>query len=369
MKPKLIGKCAAAIVVLAIVVTMSLAYWTSTNDCEHYTPPRGDLMKAVKYCDYGPPDVLKVEEIEKPTPTDTQLLVKVRAASINAADGHMLRGQLLGRLIFGLRKPKVTRFGSDFSGVVEAVGKNVTQFKAGDDVFGARRGAVAEYVTVAAGGSVVAKPANVSFQQAAAVPIAAITALQGLRDSGKLQAGQKVLVNGASGGVGTFAVQIAKALGAQVTAVCSTRNLEMVRALGADHVVDYTKNNFTESNASYDVIYDLAGNYSFSERRRVLTPNGICVMTGIGGSGWDRDRWRNLAGELNSYVRSRFGKQKFVMFVAKLNREDLAILRDLMQKKKVKPVIDREYRLSETAEALRYLEEGHARGKVVINIE
>ncbi len=236
-------------------------------------------MKAIVHCEYGGPEVLKLEELEKPVPNDNQLLVKVHAASINPLD-LTIRGPLLLRPLFGLRKPKDTRLGVDYAGTVEAVGKNVTQFKPGDEVFGGKNGALAEYVCVLADRAVVLKPKNMTFEQAASVPVAAITALQGLRDKGKIQAGQKVLINGASGGVGTFAVQIAKSFGTEVTGVCSTRNLDMVRSIGADHVIDYTKEDFTKSEQRYDLIYDLVGNHSFSERRRVLTPNGICVMAG-----------------------------------------------------------------------------------------
>jgi NADPH:quinone reductase-like Zn-dependent oxidoreductase len=268
-----------------------------------------------------------------------------------------------------MRKPKDTRSGVDYSGVVEAVGKNVTQFKPGDEVFGGKNGALAEHVCVLADRSVVLKPANMTFEQAAAVPVAAITALQGLRDKGKMQAGQKVLINGASGGVGTFAVQIAKSFGTQVTGVCSTRNVDLVRSIGADHVIDYTKEDFTKTDQRYDLIFDLVGNHSFSERRRILNPNGICVMAGIGGAGWHDGFATRLFGELNAYVRSRFVSQKFITYIAEFNKKDMMILADLMQSGKMMPVIDRSYKLNQTADALRYLEQGHARGKVVITVE
>ena len=208
-----------------------------------------------------------------------------------------------------------------------------------------------------------------TFEQAAAVPVAGITALQGLRDKGKIQAGQKVLVNGASGGVGTFAVQIAKSFGTEVTGVCSTRNVDLVRSIGADHVIDYTKEDFTKTDQRYDLIFDLVGNHSFSERRRILNPNGICVMAGIGGAGWHDGFAGRLAGELNAYVRSRFASQKFIAYIAQFNKQDMTFLADLMQSGKITPVIDRIYKLSQTADALRYLEQGHARGKVVITLE
>jgi len=325
-------------------------------------------MKAITHCEYGGPEVLKVEEIEKPVPNDNQVLVKVRANSVNPLD-LTIRGPLLLRPLFGLRKPKDTRLGVDYSGTVEAVGKNVTNFKPGDEVFGGKNGAIAEYVCVLADRAVVLKPANMTFEQAAAVPVAAITALQGLRDKGKIQSGQKVLINGASGGVGTFAVQIAKSFGTEVTGVCSTHNVDLVRKTGADHVIDYTKEDFTNSAQRYDLIFDLIGNHSFSERRRVLNPNGICVMAGVGGAGWHDGMGMRLAGELNAYVRSRFVREKFVAYIAVFNKADMTILADLMQAGKITPVIDRTYKLNETADALRYLEQGHARGKVVIKLE
>jgi len=257
----------------------------------------------------------------------------------------------------------------DYAGTVETVGKNVTNFKPGDEVFGGKTGAFAEYVCVLADRAVVLKPANRTFEQAASVPVAAITALQGLRDKGKIQPGQKVLINGASGGVGTFAVQIAKSFGTEVTGVCSTRNVDLVRSIGADHVIDYTKEDFTNGAQRYDLIFDLIGNHSFSERRRILNPNGICVMAGVGGAGWHDDFAKRLAGELNAYVASRFVSQKFIAYIAEFNKKDMMVLADLMQSGKVTPVIDKTYKLNETPDALRYLEQGHARGKVVINLE
>jgi len=273
------------------------------------------------------------------------------------------------RPLFGLRKPKETRLGVDYAGVVEAIGKNVTNFSGGDEVFGGKTGAFAEYICVLADRAVVLKPANITFEQAAAVPVAAITALQGLRDKGRIRAGQKVLINGASGGVGTFAVQIAKSFGTEVTGVCSTRNVDLVRSIGADHVIDYTKEDFTKSEQRYDLIYDLVGNHSFSERRGILNPNGICVMAGLGGAGWHEGFASRLLGELNGYLRSRFTSQKFIAYIAQFNKADMSILADLMQSGKVRPVIDRTFKFSETADALRYLETGHARGKVVVAVQ
>lgn len=358
-------------VVLALLVLVSvwlfIAYWRSTNECDQQAGAPGNPMKAVRNCEYGSPDVLQIDAVEKPVPDDDQILVKVRANSINAADGHGLRGGYLPRLFGGLRRPKETRFGIDYAGTVEAIGRNVTQFKPGDEVFGGRNGSMAEYVCARADRGVVLKPSNISFEQAAAVPVAAITALQGLRDKGKIQAGQKVLINGASGGVGTFAVQVAKAFGAEVTGVCSTRNLEMVRSIGADHVIDYTKENFTEGAQRFDVIYDLVGNHSFSDRRRVLQPNGICVLAGVGGSGSnDGQMGRRLLGILRALAAAPFVSQEFVFYIAQINKPDLEFLSDLMESGKVTPVIDRQYKVSEAREALRYLEQGRVRGKVVL---
>ncbi|HWX15344.1 MAG TPA: NAD(P)-dependent alcohol dehydrogenase [Chthoniobacterales bacterium] len=345
-----------------------IAYWRSTNECDRNTGAPANPMKAIVHCEYGSPDVLTLEDVEKPVPNDNQLLVKVRAASVNPLD-LTIRGPWLIRPILGMRKPKDTRLGVDYAGTVEAVGKNVTQFKPGDEVFGGRDGALAEYVCGLADRAVALKPANMTFEQSASVPVAAITALQGLRDKGKIQAGQKVLINGASGGVGTFAVQIAKAFGTEVTGVCSARNVDLVRSIGADHVIDYTKEDFTKTDQRYDLIFDLVGNHSFSERRRILNANGICVMAGLGGAGWHDGMAMRLAGELNAYVRSRFVSQKFIAYIAQFNRQDMMVLADLLQSGKMTPVIDKTYKLSETADALRYLEQGHARGKVVVTVE
>src|SRR5216117_319451 len=357
------------VLLIVALLFMFVAYWRSTNDCGRTAAPTNP-MKAIVYCDYGLTN-LKLENVEKPTPNDDQILVRVRAASVNPYDWHFIEGTpyIMRAMGVGLRKPKDTRLGVDFAGTVEAVGKNVTQFKPGDDVFGGRGGAFAEYVCHRANRAVALKPASLTFEQAASVNIAGITALQALRDKGQIQPGQKVLINGASGGVGTFAVQIAKSFDADVTGVCSTRNLDMVRSLGADHVIDYTKEDFTKGDQRYDLIFDLVGNHSFSERRNVLNPNGICVMAGIGGAGWHDGIGTRLAGELNAYVRSRFVSQKFISYIAQFNKKDMTILADLMQSGKVTPVIDRTYKLSDVPEALRYLEQGHARGKVVIAVE
>src|SRR5436853_5296003 len=283
MKIKRILKWSALAILLILFASFEFAYWTSTNDCDQKTGAPTHPMKAIRYCEYGPPDsVLKLEQVERPVPNENQILVRVRAVSLRFYDGGMLEGGI-GRLIFGLRKPKNTTPGSDFAGTVEAVGKNVTNLKAGDEVFGVRAGALAEYICVRLNGAIVSKPANVTFEQAASIPTA-LVALQGLRDTAHLKAGQKVLINGASGGVGTFAVQIAKAMGAEVTGVCSTHNVDLVKSLGADHVIDYTKEDFTKGNQRYDVIYDLINNHSFADRLRVLYPRDHCVLVGVGGT-------------------------------------------------------------------------------------
>jgi NADPH:quinone reductase-like Zn-dependent oxidoreductase len=350
------------------IILLFIAYWRSTNDCDRLSAAQGNTMKAIVYCDYGLTN-LKLEDIEKPVPNDDQVLVRVRAASVNPYDWHFIEGTpKIMRLGVGLRKPKDTRLGVDYAGTVEAVGKNVTQFKPGDEVFGGRGGAFAEYVCPRADRAVAIKPANITFEQAASVNIAGITALQALRDKGKVQPGQKVLINGASGGVGTFAVQIAKSFGADVTGVCSTRNVDMVRSLGADHVVDYTKEDFAKSGQRYDVILDNVPNHSLSECRGVLTPKGKYVM--IGGGGPNDGRWVGPFGRvIATMVLSPFVSQEMGMMMAEMKQKDLTILGDLMQSGKVTPVIDRRYKLSEVPAAIRYLEEGHARGKVVITLE
>jgi NADPH:quinone reductase-like Zn-dependent oxidoreductase len=369
MKIKRILKWSLVAILLALIVWFQIAYWTSTNDCGRTSTPRNP-MKAIVYCDYGLTN-LKLEDVEKPTPNDDQILVKVRAASVNPYDWHFVEGtpKIMRMMGVGLRKPKDTRLGVDFAGTVEAVGKNVTQFKPGDDVFGGKGGAFAEYVCRRAEGAVALKPANITFEQAASVNIAGITALQGLRDKGKVQPGQKVLINGASGGVGTFAVQIAKSYGAEVTGVCSTRNLDLVRSLGADHVIDYTKEDFAKSEQRYDVILDNVGvGHSLSEFRRILTPKGKYVLIGGGGAN-EQGFLGGLARALKALVFSKFVNQEMGMMMADANHKDLTVLADMMQSGKVKPVIDRTYNLSEVPQAIRYLEEGHARGKVVITLE
>jgi NADPH:quinone reductase-like Zn-dependent oxidoreductase len=372
MKLKRILKWTAATILLALILAFLvgfIAYWRSTNDCDRNTGTQANPMKAIVYCEYGSPDVLKFEDVEKPVPNDDQVLIKVRAASLNAFDAYVIRDTWLGRLIFGLRKPKDKRLGQDIAGQVEAVGKNVTQFKPGDEVFGISRGALAEYACTFER-ALASKPPNVSFEQAASLPLAGLTALQGMRE-GKIQPGQKVLINGATGGVGTFAVQIAKSLGADVTAVCSTRNADLVRSIGADHVIDYTKEDFTKSDQRYDVIFDNVCNHSFAERRRVLYPKGICVLAGMGGAGVKgSEAIGRIAGNIfTARALSSFTDQKFAQYRTKSSKQDLIMLGDLIQAGKITPVIDRTYKLSDAADALRYLDEGHARGKVIITVE
>jgi NADPH:quinone reductase-like Zn-dependent oxidoreductase len=326
---------------------------------------RATTMKAIVRDKYGPPDGVEFQEVEKPELTDDGLLVRVRAASVNRVDWYDVTGTpWIARPMTGLRGPKSRFTGRDFAGTVAAVGKDVTDLRPGDEVFGGKKGggSFAEYVGVPA--DVARKPAGMTFEEAAAVPVAALTALQGLRDHGQLQPGQEVLVNGASGGVGTFAVQIAKALGAEVTGVCSTRNVEQARSLGADHVIDYTGEDFTRTGQRYDLILDIAGSKSWSQCRRVLNPNAILVIVGAEGS--------RLMGPLGHIANMRLGalrgSQKAVFFVANFNEPDLAVLSDLLETGEVKPVVERRYELVEVADALRYMGEGHARGKIVIGV-
>ena len=322
-------------------------------------------MKAIVRDRYGSPDVLELKDVKKPEIDDDGVLVRVRAASINAFDWHMMRGSpYLVRMMSGLRKPKSTAMGRDLAGHVEAVGKNVTEFRPGDEVFGSGVGALAEYVRGMAQ-NFAPKPAGLTFEQAAAISMAGSTALQGLRDAGQIRPGQQVLINGASGGVGTFAVQIAKAFGAHVTAVCSTRNMDQARSLGADALIDYTREDFTRSGQRYDLILDVAASGSESSRRRVLEPSGILVGVGAADGGRTAPI---VIGLIGTAVLSRFRKQKTPFFIAKSSKDDLLVLKELIEAGKVRPVIDRRYPLNETAEAMRYLEAGHARAKVVITV-
>ena len=366
---KLRYKITGGILIFLIVTISSLALVLShSSACEPAPSVAGnaELMKAIVYRCYGSPDVLEYADVGKPTPADDEVLVKVHAASVNPLDWHYMRGSpYIMRLGTGIGAPDDMRIGVDFAGTVEAVGGNVTRFKPGDEVFGGTGGAFAEYATVREDRALALKPANVTFEQAASVPIAAITALQALRDKGKLEPGQKVLINGASGGVGTFAVQIAKSLGAEVTGVCSTRNVEMVRSIGADHVFDYKKEDYTESGERYDLIIDMISNHSLLANRRVLKPEGTLVIVGGAKGDWLGPLMRPI----NAMMLSPFVGQDMGMMLARMDRDDLAILGELMAAGKVTPVIDRRYPLSEVAAAMEYSEEGHARGKIVIDLE
>ena len=372
MKLKRVLKWSVRAIVLVLVLAFLvgfIAYWRSTNECDRNTGVPTNPMKAIRFCEYGSPDVVKLDDVEKPVPNDDQVLLKVRAASLNALDAYLIRDSWIGRLMFGLRKPRDTRLGRDVAGEVEAVGKNITQFKPGDEVFGICRGSLAEYAVTPARALVI-KPPGVTFEQAASLPLAGLTALQGLRE-GKIQPGQKVLINGATGGVGTFAVQIAKWLGAEVTAVCSTRNVDLVRSIGADHVIDYTKEDFTKSDQRYDVIFDNVANHSFAERRRVLNPKGICVLAGMGGAGIKTgEALGRIVGNLFiARGLSSFTNQKFAQYMTKVSKEDLIMLGDLAQTGKITPVIERTCKLSDAPGAFRIFDQGHARGKIVITVE
>lgn len=325
-------------------------------------------MKSVVYQKYGSAEVLKEVEIEIPTITDNQVLIKVHAVSINPYDWHFMRGTpYLMRLMAGLLKPKNRSFGVDMSGVVEAVGKDVSEFKIGDEVFGESSGALSEFAVISKDHLAI-KPARLSFEQAAAVPMVGFTALQGLRDKGLIQAGQRVLVVGASGGVGTFAVQIAKSFGAEVTGVCSTVNVEMVKSIGADHVIDYTREKFSESAEKFDIVIQTAGNYSLSQLRKTLTSDGVLVLAGDSSGTKATFGFGIIFGILKPLLISRFTKQRIPFFIAHRSKADLLVLKGLIEAGKLTPVIDRSYPMSEIADAVRYLETGHARGKVVITL-
>ena len=327
---------------------------------------RTTTMKAIVRDRYGPPDVLTLREVPRPELTDDRVLIRVHAASVNRADWYLLNGKpwFARPMMGGLRKPKSGLLGTDFAGTVEAVGKDVTDFRPGDEVFGGRDGSFAEYVC-ALPRAIAHKPANVTFEEAAAVPIAGLTALQGVRTHGRVQPGQKVLVNGASGGVGTFAVQIAKAVGADVTAVCSTRNVEMARTLGADHVIDYSREDFTRSGRRYDVMLDVAGSKSWSDCKRVLEPHAIVLAIGAPMGGGPLGPLSHI---LKLRLASVSSSQKAVFFVAKFNKEDMEELGRLLESGEISPVIERRYELADTADALRYMGEGHAQAKVVITV-
>jgi NADPH:quinone reductase-like Zn-dependent oxidoreductase len=329
-------------------------------------PTREKTIKGFTRETYGPADALQLREIEGPVIEDDAVLVRVRAVAVNPFDWHMLTGvPYIVRIAVGLREPKTGSLGVDFAGTVEAVGKDVTEFEPGDEVYGGRRGAFAGYVSVAAAGAVAPKPANLTFEQAAAVPMAGITALQGLRDKGGIQPGNKVLINGASGGVGTFAIQIAKAFGAEVTGVCSPHNVDNAASLGADHVIDYTNEDFTATGRRYDLILDVAFNRSWAEYRRVLAAEGVLV--GVGGP--KTNRWVGSMGKrLRVGLAARFGSRKAPFFLADLNKEDLLVLKRLIEDGQVAPFVERQYELAELPDALDYVAQGHARGKIVVTM-
>lgn len=369
MKMRRVLGWTALAIPLTLFVVLFVAYWMSDNVCAYGETSPGNPAQAIVYCDYGTADVLELVNVQKPVPADDEILVRVRAAAVNPLDWHYMRGTpYVMRLSSGLRKPEITRLGVDFAGTVEAVGRNVTRFAPGDDVFGGKTGAFAEYITVREDRAVVRKPPGVTFEQAASVPIAAITALQALRDAGGVRPGQTVLVNGASGGVGTFAVQLAKVFGARVTGVCSTRNLGLVQSIGADQVVDYTKEDFTERAERYDLVLDLVGNRSLSDLRRVMKPEGKTIL--VGGGGPDNGSWVGpLILPLKAVIYNPFVSEEFVPFLAELNQEDLAFVGDLIADGQVTPVIVRRFSLEEVPDAIRHVEEGHARGKVIVTIE
>ena len=356
-----------SLIVLAVLITVLGLVLSHTEDCSpapELAAGTESMQAAVHRC-YGSPDVIEIALIEKPLPKDDEVLVRIHAASVNPLDWHYLRGApYVMRLMSGLGKPDNIRMGVDYSGTVEAIGANVTTFKPGDEVFGGRDGAFAQYVTVGADRAIALKPADMSFEQAASVGIAGITALQALRDKGKLQSGQRVLINGASGGVGTFAVQIAKSFGAEVTAVCSTRNVELVQSIGADHVFDYKKEDYTDSGEQYDLIIDNVGNHGLLANRGVLTEDGKLVMIGGAKGNWIAP----LKGPLKALMLSPFVNQELLLILAEFNQGDLNVLGDLMQSGAMTPVIDRTYSLYELPEAIAYSEEGHAQGKIIVSV-
>jgi NADPH:quinone reductase-like Zn-dependent oxidoreductase len=366
---RILGRVLAGIVGVIVLALGVLALVLSHNSpCPTAAglPEGPERMQAVVYRCYGSPQVVKLERTAKPVPKDNQVLVRVRAASVNPYDWHFMRGApYFMRLAVGVGAPKDSRLGVDFAGTIEALGKNVHRFKVGDEVFGGAEGAFGQYVTVREAGAITAKPAGVSFDEAAATPIAAITALEGLRDLAHVRPGQRVLINGASGGVGTYAVQIAKAYGAQVTGVCSTRNLEMVRAIGADHVIDYTRDDFTRAPQRYDLIFDLIGNRSLFDYQRVLTADGVYIVAGGPPGNWIGP----AMGALKVAVLGPVMHQRFSWMEARLDQVHLTDLAELMQEGKLKSVIDRRYPLADISNAISYLEAGHARGKVVIDVE
>ena len=365
---RILGAVAAIAVVAIAAFAIAVSHNAACGPAPAVTPGATAMRAIVRRC-YGPPDVLALESIEKPTPQANQLLVRVHAASVNPADWHFVRGEpYLMRIGEGFGRPRNPRVGIDFAGTVEAVGTQVTRYKPGDAVFGGGNGSLAEYLVISEQGNVTRRPANISFEEAAAVNVGALTSLQVLRDGGLVKPGQKVLINGSSGGVGTYAVQLAKWLGAEVTAVCSTRNVELVRSLGADHVIDYTKEDFTLSTERFDVVMDNVANRPILEIRRILKPDGKYLV--IGGGGPDANPWIGaLAAPIKAMVISWFVDQDLKFFLSRGSTEDLGILAGLLESGRLRSVIDRRYPLAEAAEAMRYLESGRARGKVIVTID
>ena len=360
-----IGGALLALLVIGVVgLVFTLSYSAPCEPAQEVAEGQ-ETMQAVRYRCYGSAEVLDFSAVEKPEPAADQLLVRVHAAAVNPLDWHYMRGSpYIMRLMSGLSRPSDERLGVDFAGTVVAVGESVTQYEPGDEVFGGAAGAFAEYVTVRASGAVARKPANVTFEEAAGVPIAAITALQALRDKGQLQAGQRVLINGASGGVGTFAVQIAKSMGAEVDGVCSTRNVDMVRSIGADHVFDYKKENYIDSGRRYDLVVDMVGNHSPSDNLEVLETDGRLILVGGAKGDWIAP----LKRPLQALLTSPFADQEVTTLLARLDAEDLATLAGLMETGAIRTVIDRRYTLAELPEAIRYSESGRARGKIVVTV-
>lgn len=357
----IIGLLVIAIAALALTLSHNSACTPAQDMVSGSTP-----MQAIIYSCYGSPEVLKLEKIAKPIPDDDEVLVEIRAASVNPLDWHYMRGSpYFMRLMSGIGAPESQSFGVDFAGTVQSTGSKVTKFKPGDEVFGGAAGAFGEYVALGENGALAIKPANMTFEQAASMPIAAVSALQALRDAGEISPGMKVLVNGASGGVGTFAVQIAKSFGAEVTGVCSTRNVELVRSLGADHIVDYKREDYTRGDKQYDLIIDNVGNHSPLANRQAMTPDGILVMVGGPSGDWIGPMLRLL----QAAVLSPFVDQAFVPFLGNLNQADLEILAQLGESGKISPVIDQHYSLEDVPEAIRYSESGRARGKIIIEVD
>jgi NADPH:quinone reductase-like Zn-dependent oxidoreductase len=366
LRYKILNTFLVLIVVAVVALRFVLAHDSPCPSAAAAAGGDARMQAGLSRC-YGSPEVVRVEQVARPAVADDELLVKVHAASLNPLDWHYMEGSpYIMRLGVGIGMPNDPRMGVDFSGTVEAVGKAVQHFKVGDAVFGGHTGAFAEYLTVRESRAVVLKPEGVSFEQAAALPIAAVTALQALRDKGKMHRGERVLVNGASGGVGTFAVQLAKWMGGDVTGVCSTRNMELVRSLGVDHIIDYTREDFTHGSARYDLIIDNVGNHSWLDYRRAMTPNAVLVI--VGGPNSNGQLLGPLTSMLTGKIVSSFVSQHFEPFLAELNPKDLSLLAELTQQGKLKPVIDRRYPLQQLPDAMRYLEAGHARGKIVIDV-